>query len=455
MTRITTSARFVAGAVIAAATVAAVGGGVLFDWMPHTAAPASVSVAPAAADAVLTCGGPLLAIGRDAKAASGIAVAADQSVTAAADAAQDVLQMDGISGEGPLRLTAPAEGRTVPMVAAAGSATVSASDLSGFSAAACAPALMESWLVGGSTTTGASDLVLLANPGSVAATVDLTFYGADGATHPGAGSHLVVAPGTEQVLPLAGLGLGVEAPVVRVSATGAPVRAALQSSITRGLTPGGVAQQGAIAAAATTQVITGVRVTAAPGDEPTSTVRLLAAAGTTEASITVLGAHGATGPAMQVPLKADGPVEATLDGLAPGVYTVVVTADKPVVAAAWQATGTGSGDDFAWVNAAPALSAGDTLFAVPDGPGAQLAVTPAGSEPVQVTITPSSGGSGTTVTVAPGETTTIPVGADAGYTLTADGAVHAAVTFAGKAALAAFPIWPQDAASAPVVVYPR
>ena len=143
----------------------------------------------------------------------------------------------------------PADGERTD-VAASGSATVSADDLRGFAASACRPALMESWLVGGSAATGAADVVLLANPGTVPASVQLTVYGAGGAQVPAGGEELTVAPGAQIVVPLAGLLPGEESPVIRVTATGAPVQAALQASITRTLVPGGVDQVGAIAVAA-------------------------------------------------------------------------------------------------------------------------------------------------------------------------------------------------------------
>nr|WP_274637834.1 DUF5719 family protein [Microbacterium bovistercoris] len=456
--RIGTTVRFTAGAVIAAATAVVVVGGVAFAWVPHTAAPASVTVAPAAADTVLTCAGPLLAIGRDSAEAGKVSVAAAESLaTAGSSMTHDVLKVPGVAGDaGPTRLIAPAEGRAIPQAAGAGSASVNAEDLSGFSASGCTPALMESWLVGGGTTTGESGLLLLANPGTVAATVDLTVYGTEGPSTPGAGTNMVIAAGSQQVIALAGLGIGQESPVIRVTAHGAPVRAALQSSVTRGLNPGGVDQEGAIAAGSTTQVITGVRVTSEPQDQPTTIVRLLSPTAEGTASISVVGAHGTTGPATEVPMKAGIPVEAPLDGLAPGEYTVIVTAAQPVVGAVWQATGTGKGDDFAWVAAAPQLPAGDdgTLFAVPDGPDPQLTIVPAGADPADVVLTSAAGGGTKKFTVPGGQTSVVPVEAGAAYRLAASAPVHAAVTFAGDGAVAAFPVWPQDAASAPVKVYP-
>ncbi|GAA3768239.1 hypothetical protein GCM10022240_20820 [Microbacterium kribbense] len=455
--RIGVAARFTAGGVIAVAASVAIAGGVAFGWMPHTATPLSQQVAPTAADAVLTCAGPLLAIGRDATAAAEIAVAGSARVTSAGDELRtDRLATTGMPAQaGPTRLVAAAAGRTVPHAAGAASASVTSPDLSGFAASACTPALMQSWLVGGSSATGAADMILLANPGTVAATVDLVLYGPDGPRPGGAGSNIIIAPGTQRVIPLAGLGLDQSAPIVRVTATGAPVRASLQSSITRGLAPGGVDQSGAIAAGSTMQVIPGVRVTSAPQDQPTTIVRIVSPGAATTASVTVLGPHGPMGPAQQVPLEDGGPIELKLDDLMPGTYTVVVGAAHPVVAAVWQATGTGGGSDFAWVNSAPTLTAADgTLFMVPAGPAPALAVAVTGTQPATLTLTPAAGGTAQKVNVAAGQTASLAVNAGTAYRLIATGPVQAAVTFAGPDALASFPVGAQDVASAPVVVYP-
>lgn len=454
--RVGVAVRLSAGAVIAAVLVVGAAAGIAFAWMPHTASPPSRLVEPAAADSQLTCSGPLLAIGRDANAPQKISAVAAEHVTATgADQKRNTLASPDASGaSGVTRLVTPAQHRAAPIAAGAASASITADDVAGFAASSCAPALMESWLVGGSTDTGAADLVLLANPGSVPATVQLTLYGTDGVQEPGPGGTVIVAAGTQQVVPLAGMGLNQGAPIVRVTATGAPVRAALQSSIVRGLQPGGVDQSGMIAAASTTQVITGVRVTAEPQADPTSIVRLLAPTAGATASVTVIGVHGTTGPAVEVPLKAGAPVEAELPGLAPGDYTVIVTADQPVVAAAWQATGTGKGADFAWVTSAPTLPSGEagTVFSVPAGPSPQLVLV--ADADAAVSLTRVDGGGAQKVTVVAGQTASVPLAAGTSYRLTTDQQVRAAVTFAAAGALASYPVWPQDAASAPLRVYP-
>lgn len=456
MTRMGLAARLVAGAVIAVGAGAAVTGGVAFAWMPHTAVPVSQKVAPVAADSVLTCAGPLMAIGRDATDASAITVAADSASTVTGDGMNaDTLRVPAVGDDaGPQRLVTSATGRKSPEAAGASSSSITSDDLGGFAASSCAPALMDSWIVAGETTTGAADLITLANPGDVAATVDLTVYGKDGPTQPAAGGNIIVSPGTETVLPLAGLGIGDDAPVVRVTATGAPVRATLQSSVTRGLATGGVDQTGVVASAAKRQVITGVRVLQEQQDDPTTIVRLLAPDADATAQVTVIGEHGTTGPGQEVPLSAGTPAELQLP-LAVGDYSIVVTADQPVLGSVWQATGTDAGDDFAWATPAPELLTGKTgtLVSVPAGPSPELAMLPAGEKDVKVVATPVGGGDALTTTAVASQATTLALGENTSYRITVSGKVHAAVTFADEGALASYPVPRPPAASAPVTVY--
>jgi hypothetical protein len=454
-----TGIRIAAGAVASAAVVVAVMGGIAFGWPTRTATPVTVSATPIPADTVLACDGPLLALGRQADNAQQVSQAAAAHLVIGTGAGttsptrSSLASPDVTGSDGPTVLTAPPNGRSGAVVGASGSATVKADDLAGFAASACRPALLQQWLVGGATTTGSADLVLLSNPGTVAATVQLTVFGADGPQSPPGGADIVIPAGTQRVIPLAGLILGEESPVVRVTASGAPVQAALQSSITRTLTPGGVDQVSAIPTAETTEVIPGVRVTSAPSGEATTIVRMLAPAATT-ATVTVTTADGAPGASRTVPLGAGAPTEVEMPGLAVGTYTVTVSATSPLVAAVWQATGVDAGSDFAWVAAAPTLTAA-TPVAVPNGPSPVLTVANPGTTPATVTLTPLTGGAAQKLSIPAGRTVSATVGAGSTYSLDPGGAsVHAAVSFGGTGAVAAFPVWPGGAAGAGIVVHP-
>jgi len=462
----TTSARLLAGTLVAVAFVVAVVTAVSVPWPTMARQPVAVAATPAPSASVLVCTGGLLALGRETEDVSRIVTAAAQTVTSGVTA--------GAPAPSTLPLTPPTPDGTDPAVsviaepvdgahadlAASGSSTVSADDLRGFAASACRPALMESWLVGGSATTGAADVVLLANPGTVPATVQLTVYGASGPEVPAGGSDLVVAPGEQLVVPLAGLLLGEESPVIRVTAAGAPVQAALQASITRTLLPGGVDQVGAIAVSDPVQTVPGVTVTQNPGAEGASdaatVVRILAANADTTATVTAapIGASQQSSAPITVPLAAGVPTEVELGGLAVGQYTIEVSAGAPVLAAVWQTTGFGEGSDFAWYTSAPPVEA-PSLFATPPGPVPVLTLANPTGEPLTVAVDAVDGSFTTDVTVAPGSSANVRLTARTVYLLDAGGGgIRAGVSQSGDGALAGFPVWSSDAAAQQITVYP-
>lgn len=458
----TTSARMLIGTAVSICAVVAVVTAVSVPWPTVVREPLSVPATPAPAESVIACDGALLAIGRDPTDADAITIVSPQTVVAGAaegePAAEQTLVATGI-GPGPLAFTAPPISDHAVDVAGTGAATASADDLSGFAASACRPPLLDSWLVGGSGATGAADLVLLANPGSVPATVQLTVYGAAGAQTPPGGEDLVVAPGTQRVVPLAGLAFGEETPVVRVSSVGAPIHASLQASITRTLTPGGVDQVGPVAEAEATAVITGIAVTRpseADGATDEATVlRMLAPAAATTARVTVTSV-GRTEPVrapQEVALEEGKPLELALDGLSAGSYTVTVDATAPIVAAVWQATGVGEGDDFAWYTPAPEVSVA-SMFATPAGPTPSLSVVNPSSEPVAVAVHPVDGGSPVDLTIPPNGSVAVRLSPRTLYMLDPRAPVHAGLSFAGDGALAGVPVWAADVATPEVVVYP-
>ncbi|WP_137844311.1 DUF5719 family protein [Microbacterium sp. 2FI] len=462
----TTSARLLAGTVVSALAVVAVVTAVTVPWPTLSREPVAVSAVPAPAESVIACDGGLLTLGRDLTDAAAVALAAPQSVYSGvadgvpepAEARLAVPQVFG--GSGPVVFTSQPQGRSRTDVAASGSATASDDDLAGFAASACRPPLMESWLVGGSAATGAADLVLLSNPGTVAATVQLTVFGAAGEQTPPGGTDVIVAAGTQRIIPLAGLVLGEESPVVRISAIGAPVHAALQTSITRTLTPGGVDQVGAITEPEQNQVITGVTVTRRSGADGASdaatVLRLLSPSADAAATITVT-AVGRGDPALSpvsLSLVAGEPAELDLGGLLIGTYTVEVIADAPVVSAVWQTTGFDEGDDFAWFTPAPIVDA-PSLFATTAGPPPVLTVVNSGDAAATVAITSNDGSFRLELAVPPGGSAIGRLSPRTVYLLDSGGAaVRAGLSVSGDGALAGFPVWPADAAAPAIVVYP-
>lgn len=454
----------VAGVAVAAVFVAGTALAVAAPWPTVEREPLAVTAVPEPEVAVVSCAGPVLALGRDAADASGLTAAAAPELTVStaagrAEATENRLAApDTVDGDGPTSFSAVPENRERTDVAAAGSARLTDDDLSGFAAASCSPPLMESWLVGGSGLTGAADLVLLSNPGAVAARVELTVYGALGPQTPAAGSDILVPARTQRVVPMASIALGENSPVIRVTAAEAPVQASLQASITRTLLPTGLDQVGATSAPAQTQVIPGFTVTRAPGDagasNTTTILRLLAPAADTEAVVEVSRVGGAVVDTRTVPLTAGTPLELDLDGLAVGSYSIRVTAAAPFVTALWEATGYGEGDDFAWHTAADPIRV-PSLFAVTRGPSPVLTLTNDAEADTTVQVLAAAG-------AADVVEVTVPAGGSARYALrsgsvyqlvpTGEG-VRASVTYADDDRLAGYAITPADAAAAAVVVY--
>lgn len=459
------SARVLVGAALSTAAVVVVAAAVTITWPVVAHEPVRVIAVPAPAPTVLSCVGGLLAAGADPADPRLLQVAAPQSVTSAVAEGSPPAQLERLTVvdldiEGPLALRALPQADERTDAAATGSAAVRTDELTGLAASPCRPPLMESWLVAGSASTGAADLVLLANPGAVAATVQLTVFGAAGPQTPPGGADLVVPAGAQLIVPLAGIALGEASPMIRVTAQGAPVQAAVQSSITRVLLAGGVEQTGAVAASSAALTFPGIRVTQVPGEDGASDaatlVRILSPSIDGEATVTVrrVGVQDAALAPVTVPLAAGIPTEVALGGLAVGDYTIDVVADSPVVAGAWQAAGFGEDADFAWYAPAPLLPAA-TLFAVPPGPSPVLTVVNRGDAPATVVVDQVDGSDVLQVDLEPGAGAGVPLRAGAVYLLDAGGVpVQASVSLAGAEGITAYPVWPGDADAPPMTVYP-
>ncbi len=424
----------------------------------------SVTARPEPATAVLACSGALLASGRDQAAVAALEAAAGQRLVSGTTAGSpDSTTADGRAADVPdapavVSFSAEPVDRVRTDLAAAGSARVSAPDIAGFAASACTPPVMESWLVGGSGLTGAADLVLISNPGDVAARVDLTVFGATGRISSDAGAGVLVPAGSQRVVPLASLALGEQSPVVLVSATQAPVHATLQSSLTRTLVPVGVDQGGATPLPAARQTIPAFPAVGGADASAGATVRLLAPsdAGTAAVRVLAVGTDEVVASFDDLELTAAVPLELDLESLAAGRYRVEVEATAPVVAAVHASTGAQAGADFGWFGAADAVEV-PSLFAVAEGPSPRLTLVNPGSEDVRALLAADAGGGGERAVVVPaGGSASVDVRAGELYRLDpGDGALRANVTFAASDALAGYAVVPADAAAAPVEVRPR
>lgn len=449
-----TGARVVTGVVVAAACVIGVVTAIHAPWPVIAHDPAQVDVTPLPGDSTLVCNGDLRALGRDASSPLDMRSAATARLTVggtSGDPESEGLPAQDLEGAGEAQvLTGAVEGRSAPLIAGAESVTVDADDLAGYAALPCGTPRLESWLVGGSTGTGTEDIVILTNAAEVPSTVTLTVYGNARSTR------TVVVPAMSQAaLPLASFAAGSETPVVKVSASGAPVRAVLQSSLIRVLDPAGIDLQEAVAGPQQKIALTGVEsFVSARDDAEMAVLRVLSPGADADVSVRVKE-EGASAVVDEftVPLEADLPTQVSLSGLEPGRYTVEIEADVAVVAALRQQDGFGLDSDFAWVTPAPAIDS-DVVFAVPAGPASRLQLANTSEEEATVTLEPLDGGPSQDVVIAAGATRGVDVEARTTYRMRMTAPVHAAVTLTAPGALAVLPVQASGGVETSITVYP-
>lgn len=449
-----TSARVLTGAVVAAACVVGVVFAISAPWPTIAHEPAQTEVTPLPGDTVLVCNGDFRAIGRDSSNPLEMVSAASPQVTVDGSSGMPdsapLVAEDLAEGGSAQRLVGPVEGRTAPLLGATESFTIAESDLFGLAAAPCRPAGTESWLVGGTVETGTEDLIVLTNPGVVPSTVTLTVYGSVRAS-----STLIVPAESQLALPLTSIAAGSDFPIVKMTATGSPVRAVLQSSLTRTLDPAGIDLQDAVPAAQQHPVLPGIQVFESPGDNSEMAVlRLMSPEADSQAVVTVTEVGSATiADEFTVPLTADEPTEVSLSALEPGTYSLQVDADAPVLAAARQQDGAGPLTDFAWVTPAPEVE-DDVLVSVPAGPAPLLVLANDGDADATVQLTPVDGGAPVEATVPSGASTSVDLAPRTVYTMSTSAAVHASVTLTAAGALAVWPVWPAAGTQQSITVYP-
>ena len=475
-------ARAVAGLVGLGVVVASVGAAALVNWPTVDREPSSITVSPTPSEQQRVCPGPLLALAEDSSQAQGAssvgsaaalfgahAVAGESGwiePEATAMAAPDNANSQSFGSPLLLRVpTPPAAAATAPLVSGSQSQIAAGETLGGLAVSGCGEAAGDSWLVGGSTDIGRTSLVLLSNPTTVVATVDLTVFGETGEVDAPGSTGILVQPGTQRVVSLAGLAPNLRSPIVHVQSQGGQVAATLQQSIVRGLEPGGVDFVGSSNGPSESLAIAGVIVSdSAGGDAPAelgglsdgvTAVRVLVpgtVAATVEVGVT--GAVGqAAGASVQVDIQPGVATEVPLTGLAPGTYSLKLTASEPIVAAAQSSAAGSAGRDFAWFASSDTL-ADDFLVVAAAGPSPQLNLVNTGSSDVTYTASPETGAS-LTVTVPAGGSATMPLEQSQRYLVSGGTSTVASVAYSGDGLLGAFTLSQAGPLAAPIRVYPR
>lgn len=336
--------------------------------------------------------------------------------------------LDGArAGDGTLVAT---DGRLPVALQAGPEATVGAlavhvaddGDLAGLAASSCGFPTESAVLVGGGVEPGRSGRVVLSNPGTTTATVDLVVFTPQGPVSPPAAQDLAVPGGTSRDLLLEGLVEPTPTLAVGVTARGGAVVAQLVDTRISGVRAQGV-EQVVGTQAATTLTVPGL----VPGPSTTATLRF-ANPGPAPAAVgwQLIGRDGAVGQQGEsvVTVPAGSVAEVPLEELGgPAVAEALalqVRSDRPVAAAVEvRIERSGNLADVAVAHPAPRLD-GDALVALPsgqDGVRAALALAATdGGGTVEVVGLDDDGqrvGEPDEVQVEPGRTTQADVPQDA------------------------------------------
>lgn len=374
----------------------------------------------------------------------------------------------GGTDEAPTLISAPivdAAASAELMISGAQSQQVTDAEFVGLAAVECSRASGDSWLVGGSTAVGRTTLLTLSNPSEVAATVTLELFGENGPISAPGTSGIIVPPSGQRVLSLAGFQPDLDSPVVHVTSTGGQVVASLQQSTVRGLEAGGLDTVAAATAPSTDMVIPGLVITdvvavqqllaGGTGFADVIPALRLLAPGETDAiaTVRVMPADSDAQPAsLTVALPAGVVTEIPLEGLVEGAYTVAVHTDQPAVSAARVTSAAAGATDFAWLSAAPELSARAQVSVAP-GPAPTLHLHNPADTTAVVTVTAVGGGE-RTVTLKAGASVALAVEAGESYLIDGFDRLVAAVSLAGEGMLARYAVQPPGAGVAPIRVYP-
>lgn len=479
------SARAATGIVAIAIAVAAVGAAIVLPLPGYSVTPASKTVDPVPTSQQRVCPGPLYELAADSSDATELsAFGSVQTVygtgTASSGSASSgtllAVPDDSTGGAhgAPRVVSVPVSaGSRDPGLAAAQSQTAAEDDLTGFAAAGCAEPSSGSWLVGGATTLGQTTLVLLSNPGSVQATVDLQLYGGTGPIASTAATGILVPPHSQKVVPLSGLAPSTAMPVVHVSVAIGQVLASLQQSYIDGIQPEGAELVGPTAGPATHQVISGLTIAGATPSAPAAgsedypvafpALRVLdTGSAATTVRIGIAGESGTvSGNSFSAAVQPGQVTEVPLTGLSAGSYTVTVDAGEPVVVAArttssHAAASTASsagGTDFAWYEASEPLS-GPIVIAVPQGPGATVHVTNESRAAEKITVSAASGAV-QHVSVPAQTGVGVRIAKPGVYTVSGGAQLVVSVGYSGPGALSSFAVDPPVPLAAPITIYPR
>jgi hypothetical protein len=468
-------ARTVTGLIGIAATAATVLAATLLPLPSYEATPPAASVTPVPAAQQRVCAGPTLRLGDDTGGNATVASAVGSPrvrhlATGGNVDTRSIGETNEPSGRSATVLTLePSESDAgsdlQPLLAGSQVQTLDGGGLVGMTAAECVEARADTWLVGGSSDTGRTSILTLANPGEVVATVNLQIFTEDGqVTAPGA-EGIVVQPNSEASYSLAGFAPNIVSPVIRVTSVGGNVVAHLQQSTVRILEPGGVDIVGPAAAPATELVIPGLVVTGheqidalvgAPGYNDITPILRLFVPGDQAASATIaVTPDGGDTIDVEFDLLPGKVSDFPFEHFEDGTYTVTVTSDVPLVAGARASTvGASGASDFVWLQSADVMSE-QALVNTGSGADALIHLANPGTTDAAVSVeVDGSDAAAETVTVPAGGAIAVPAAESTAYRLTGFDRMRVAVSYSGDGLLAGHTLSPTGPAAERITVYP-
>ena len=255
----------------------------------------------------------------------------------------------GDSGTRPRLFTARAADAKHGAIAGAQSQMMTAGDASGLTASACSVPVNTAWVAAGSTTTGRTTVLTLANASGVPAQAALAVWTENGRVETAGGSEVLVGAHSRLAVSLASIAPSAAGTVVEVTSTGGQLGVAVEQRVVRGLESGGLDLTGPTSAPATRQVITGVRIANASAVAAASAttgygdllpvLRLLApATKAADVRVTITGPSGSGHKVLSRHLDGGKVADLTLPGLTDGVYSLDVQSTQPIVTGARVAT---------------------------------------------------------------------------------------------------------------------
>jgi len=301
--------------------------------------------------------------GLDAAPVTGTVPAAGQGVTVVGGA---------VAGASVLS-AAPAPDGTAALAGSVVS-TTAAGDLRSAAGGTCAQPSPEQWLLGGTTTRGASTRLVVQNPSRTAVVVDVELWGPGGPVEAAGPTTMTVPAGGQAARLLESVAPEQRLLGVRVVARGGLVTSYLQVGVLDGLRPEGV-DLAVASVPATRAVLAGV-TTAGPGTGvrldvlvPRPVAAARDAAPGVPVTVTVLGPRGRVlvPGAESVEAVPGRLVSLDLDALEAGRYTVVADAPEPLVASLTAVRRGRDGDDRAILAGRAPAAAGPSLVASPAG----------------------------------------------------------------------------------------